>query len=253
MNYIAYFLFCCFLLCFSLSTAQHTIYLKNGSIIEGKIVERNAKMLKVQLSAETIITLTEREISGIGKRKTQAKRPQRVFYPIYAKDKSFYVFAEVKTGEVYPGASTIFGYRFLPTASIGAGMGIQPYQGGIIHPLFADFRGEFSQEKKRFKPMYFGQCGYGLAGNTQTKTREYFEGGLYWSVGLGYKHYTEKHYQWVYSVGFLQQHTHEIWDEERRMPIWNDENGFAVWGIKTIHLDVDKIYNRAVVSLGIMF
>ena len=252
MNYATIFCFLFLSFCSNL-IAQHTIYLKNGSIIEGKIMERTPKLIKIQLSPETTITITEKEISGIGKRTPQAQRPQRVFHPKFPKDNSFYVMAEVKTGGVYPGVSTIFGYRFTPTAAIGAGMGLQPYTGGIIHPFFMDFRGEFTQDKKRFKPMYFGQAGYGLAGNAQTKTREYFQGGLYWSTGLGFKHCTEKNYQWVYSVGFMQQRTHEIWDEQRRMPIWNDENGFAVWGIKTIHLDIHKIYNRAVMAVGIMF
>lgn len=257
MNYIPLLLSLSFCIFSQNLMAQHTVYLKNGSIIQGKILQRDTKSqtLKMQLSPETTITLTEKEISGIGKRKLQAQRPQRVFHPYYPKDKTFFVFAETKAGGVYPAISTTFGYRFTPTASIGGGMGIQSYQGGIIHPFFADFRGEFTQEKKRFKPMYYGQLGYGLAGNTQTKKREYFEGGLYWSVGLGYKHYTEKHYQWVYSVGFLQQRTHEIWDEQRRMPIWNDAQptGTPVWGIKTVHLDIHKIYNRAFAAVGIMF
>jgi len=245
----------CFLFLFlgSHLIAQHTIYLKNGSIIEGKILERTPKLTKIQLSPETTISIPEKEINGIGKRKPQPQRPQRVFHPKFPKDNTFYVMAEAKTGGVYPGVSTIFGYRFAPTASIGAGMGLQPYVGGIIHPFFADFRGEFTQDKKRFKPIYFAQAGYGLAGNAQTKTREYFGGGFYASVGLGFRHYTEQNFHWVYSVGFMQQRTHEIWDEQRRMPILNDENGVSVWGIKTVRLDIHKIYNRAVMAVGIAF
>lgn len=184
---------CC--VCAGVASAQmiEIVQLKNGSRIRGIITEQVPnKHLKIQMSDGSVFVYSYDEIEKISKEMPQQKnrsaytyeqnrvRQERIdpaFRPRYEGSAdvgySIGVSAIDGTGRVH--LSTSHGCRLIPYLYVGAGAEFDYYHTGSGYgiPIFADFRGYFTQQA--VKPFLNLRIGYSV-GDVE---------GLYFSPSAG--------------------------------------------------------------------
>lgn len=134
--------------CFAQSKSE-TVYLKNGSVIKGQVVEMTPnKQIKVQTADGSLFVYTMEEVDRVVKDETKTQQDSS---NLFSSDKGFDVkgfrgiveLGYVAGGFDAPELSFSLGYQFNPYVFLGAGAGGQYFsnvkRGGI--PVFADLRG----------------------------------------------------------------------------------------------------------------
>jgi hypothetical protein len=189
---IFYFLLTCCLLCtFSQAHAQgrkqDVVYLKNGSIIRGKLLTAPTDtLIKIETRDHSIWAFPLKDISSITNEVTPAVdygMRNKGYYNV-----SQFGFTVGGSNNYYYSTSPIFslstvnGYRFNPYFSIGAATAVDFYSNYNLLPVGIDIRGVFM--RKPVTPYYFAQGGYGLILDNNWENRS-LEGGRMFQVGLG--------------------------------------------------------------------
>ncbi|MDX2245320.1 MAG: hypothetical protein SF052_00985 [Bacteroidia bacterium] len=215
---------------------EDVIYLKNGSIIRGQILEQViGDYVKIELVGGTIFSYTTEEIEKITREPAKYSyiklKYRNDFRPVIFREKGIYNilsfglgFSEGRWGpEAVPTLQYRMGYRFHHLLNVGAGTGLDPYNRGLITPFFLDIHGEL--EKKRIAPHYFANVGYGV-GSSSTWGTLVFDGGLMGHAGAGLKLSTRSRNEWYFTVGYKFQHSYqEFEDWEILWNNWNWNNG----------------------------
>ncbi len=184
------------------------VYLKNGSVVTGKIVQ-NDPLAGIKISNDCGIWLySVSEIDSLG------VNPYVRYYT--AKTKGYYNISSVglligegnTAGPVLPSFTTINGYKFLPGLTSGIGVGYEYYDWSVL-PLFADARYFFSNEG--FSPFLLAQGGYSFSleqnfdnnyyGNQITKTY----GGPMFGAGAGIRAGIARHSALLISLSYRFQ------------------------------------------------
>ena len=139
-------------LTFAQSNYQDVVYLKNGSIIRGMIIEQIPnKSIKIETSDRSIFVYPMDEIEKLTKELDQSKRGNTTG------SRSGYR-GIVETGyQVGVGSysngrlklNIVNGYQFSPYFSMGLGVGLRYYtdEEEALIPIFADFRANFMDNK----------------------------------------------------------------------------------------------------------
>jgi len=245
------------LLLYSFVSAQTAtndiIILKNGSTLYGTIVAKEeSTSVTLKISEETVTVIFWEDIKEIkmgSKAKETTEMPKKAMKLNLSPQTGVYKILQLRGGQAFTSVSGSIGYCYKNHA-IGVGAAFQPYLNiGAIAPVYGEYRYEMGKKEKRIKPLILGQIGYGFPMVTQNARRDTIRGGLYWNVGLGYKEYTARKFQWTYGIVFLQQVTHEIWDE--RQQNWNPNT--MQWNSINIRFDTKKYYNRVIISWGLLF
>ncbi len=249
---IIYFFICifpCFLLAQKAAT-QDIIYLKNGSIIHGKITEEKEKeFVKIQVSATNELFFPMDEVKSITHHATVLAEDEcpKKSIPIHYKSKGIYVnvfgshgFGGGAHGDRWmTNTNVIVGYMFNRHIGVGIGTGSYWYHAsGRLAPFYVEARGEFLKQK-RCVPIYYGRLGYATVIGTSGITQE-LKAGLFWNLGIGYKEYTTRKHQWTYTVGLQSQATYQKWQEQN-------------WGEPVRTYEGYITLKRIVWSWGIMF
>lgn len=144
---------------------------------------------------------------------SQAKKASEFVY----KRSGFAHYTELGTlaGEKtsFPGTSTVAfsfqtvnGYRFTPTAMLGAGVGIDFYPRQTVVPVFASLRGDFFTNW-RVIPFYFADAGYGTNITKEGNNRSGHKGGPTYGGGLGVKIPFSSRAGLLFSLGYKYQST----------------------------------------------
>jgi hypothetical protein len=188
--------------------AQHSrIELKNGDILKGKILEQTDTHLKVRLSPENILRLSQTEIqqiivdtlrfparkgyhlqimSGVLLGKSHAVNeftPERNFASF-----SFHIFQ---------------GYRFHHAFSLGATTGLDYYQGIAMMPLALTIQGDISN--RCVTPFYDVSVGIATNWLTQKSENQSVKGGFFFAPQVGLKFHLAGQSAFLLSVGYQQQ------------------------------------------------
>lgn len=231
--------------------ATHKLYLKDGRIVEGVILEQKiGETITMKLEDGESVTFAESEVELLVR--TQAsntplsyhasptvlpsRRAYRKARPInYRKDRSIYQnvsfalgFGQSNWGGVavtptIPGYT--IGYRHNQYINVGIGAALEPYDGGVgIAPIFAELRGDIGKQKKTM-PHYFGQLGYGAPLSTGWEVTE-LKGGVYSHIGVGYKFNTRGRLDWTLSVGMKSQKT---WQRRQDWRLQGDIVGYRTY------------------------
>jgi hypothetical protein len=234
------------------TTGKDVIYLKNGSVLHGTIIEEQLNVsVTIKISEETVMVIAIEDIKDVNHQKaiSQENAPKKMMKLNLTPKTGVYKIVQLRGGQAFTSISASAGYNYKRHA-FGVGAAFQPYLNiGAITPVYAEYRYEIGKKEKRIKPMVLGQIGYGFPVINQNARRDTIQGGLYWNVGFGYKEYTARKFQWVYGIVFLQQTTHEIWDE--RQQNWNEATQEFV--NINVHFDTQKLYNRVILSWGLWF
>lgn len=188
---------------------QEVVYLKNGSIIRGTIIEQVPdKSLKIQTNDGSIFAYEMAEVEKITKEQATAyennKRPTPNGNGVKRGYRGF-VDLGYAIGRLYNGqknrmeVTTSHGYQFNPYIYAGLGTGIHYYFSGDTYedyfiwavPIFANFRADFMN--KKIAPFLDLKIGYIIYNDAEgfylSPTVGYrfgFNGNLALNVGVGY-------------------------------------------------------------------
>jgi hypothetical protein len=182
---------------------EDVLYLKNGSVIRGEIIEQKiGDNLKIQLLGGSVFVFAETELDSIKREAVFTKLKDKSDY--FAKTKGYrnmteggFIIGHEFSNDWWGGYSsrtdwgvmlhTVNGYQFNRYLYTGIGLGIEKnitYRENFA-PIYA--RVAYDMLKKKTTPYIFTDLGYVL---NWTKLENYLEdyknkGGLYFSTGLG--------------------------------------------------------------------
>lgn len=180
------------------SEKEDVVYLKNGSMLRGQIIEGpDGYTLRIKTYGDNILRVKMEDVLKIKCRgRATDKSRQKTGYAIY-------------TGiDILPGRSTttvriqmINGYRFTPDFSVGIGLGYVPYNDplGLI-PVF--LAGRYTLLERGISPFVILRTGYGISVLTdEDRPVESHHGGLMFNPGMGIRIKTGAGFTWAFTAG----------------------------------------------------
>lgn len=210
------------------ATAQESmedvVYLKNGSIYRGILVEQVPnESYKIQIAGGSIVSVTVAEVLKITKEqrwqspykadapapKADEYRPRHARYtdstyvPGYKKNRKYFFTAELRGGPGNGGVRIINGYKFGRFGYLGIGVGIDGASftnvgalsvnsDGVYLPIVIRYQGDIL--RTRITPFYYAEAGYAahpVNGPFMSSDGEHFGGPLA-TVGFGCKFNTKR-------------------------------------------------------------
>lgn len=153
--YAIAFLFLVVSYSYSQGRTQDVVYLKNGSVIRGLIIEQVPnKSIKVQTRDESIFVYQMDEIEKLGKEEDTSYSFKKILGPKRTYDiKGYRGFLDLGYTTGDDGCiqfTTSHGYQLNPYFFFGAGTGVSYFTDSesALIPVFADLRGNFTNGKK---------------------------------------------------------------------------------------------------------
>lgn len=171
--------------------AQQTIYLNNGNVFKGKVVEDTDLRVKLKLESGTVVEYQKSEIKSIQntEKAMPAESTEKKFVDYKEHDKGYYTAVELNFGGALGNYSMmnldlqwVNGYRFNEFIKVGIGFAARYYlkdenrfieKDSIISkgkqfafPIYVDIRGNFMAQKTRmFTPYWSFNVGYIIRDN----------------------------------------------------------------------------------------
>jgi hypothetical protein len=184
-------------------SSQDVLYLKNGSIIRGTIIEQVPnKSLKIQTADGSVFVYSIEEVEKITKEVATTNSTETT--KSFAKTSGYVGIIEA-SHLVYVGkysTGSLSGFRFVnaiqtsSAVSLGLGAGLNFGSGGAIEaPLFFDLRANFM--KGNVTPFWLLNAGYCLAVNNVGNKSSIMGGS-----GLGVKIYFAPKLAWLLHAGY---------------------------------------------------
>jgi len=217
---------------------EDVVYLNNGSILRGKVIETvNGMQTSIEISGRNIIVIPDSAIKMI--QMSQAipskDRVNKSSAVEMAASASFYGGSANTAGFTF-----ITSYRFPFRLAVGAGIGIEWFDRQQI-PFIADFKYYFL--KGSWSPYVYAQGGYAvpLSQEGDNEWTEY-HGGALAGVGAGMRFDFTNRNALVFSVGYRYQKTETITNPYPWSSYYPQ--------YETIKIDE---FNRLTFSLGFVF
>lgn len=202
---------------------EDVVYLHNGSVIRGHIVEQEiGRYVKIKVASEQVFTVLTAEIDRITIEPPLYTQIQLVKYkylqPITYPQKGLYHVVDwglnFYQGQWGPIPSTALHYRAIYHQNrflrYGLGTGWDIYSEGTITPFFAELQGDLLE--KPITPTWLLQGGYGI-GVTRDALHDVFDGGLMGQAALGLKFHTRSRTEISVTMGYRFQQTYQEFRE----------------------------------------
>lgn len=185
------------------------IYLKNGSIYRGKIIERNKKVLKLETYEKNVFAVQMTDIQSI---KSEESLKKSV---ITYKERGFVHYTELgplaSSNRASNGVTTsafsfqtVNGYKFNQYLFAGLGVGADLYAVQTFVPVVVSVRGDFTSEGNKI-PFYFVEGGYGINATANDVDGIRYKGGNTFAMGLGLKILFNENTGFVIGAGYRFQ------------------------------------------------
>ncbi len=209
-----YFTFLLFLVSFAAfgqaGWVEEIVYLKNGSVIRGIIVEEiPGKSYKIQTADNSIIVFNYEDIEKITREIVAHPKPTKQSSTASGSDKpskanlylglSFYSGLNSDYNSKSSGVEAILDYHTTPYITTGLGVGLDGYDGLSWIPLFAEIKVDLAPGKTQ--PFIFGRCGYYAPVQSYDNWRDY-TGGLMLAAGAGIKTALGEKSSLIFKVGY---------------------------------------------------
>ncbi len=226
---------------FAQTNLEDVIYLNNGSVIRGVILEQVInEYIKIQIIGGNILVFQMDEIEKIIKEEAWEKKKLIIY-----KNSGYINVSEVgllmqSNGLSGPNLAltiqSVNGYQFNQHLSAGIGLGIDLYfDDATLMPLFLDIRGSLLKNTK-VTPFYYGAVGYSFGLLNENSFYDKFEGGLMINSGVGIKIYTRNDDAFIINLGYKLQES---------------SRAYYTWGGAYIE---EKIYYRRIsFRIGLSF
>jgi len=191
-------------------TFEDVVYLKNGSIIHGTIIEQVPNQsIKIKTRDGNVFFYKLEDIEKMTKEQSSISSNENSNRKREIKQSGFTNITETNEaiglgdydGDFSYGIQTINGYLFSPYFSMGLGIVIDKYKASTFLPLFIDLRVNFV--KNVVSPFFAGDIGYamGFEGNN---------GGLLINPNFGIKFFVSQKTALNFSLGYrLQENSFE--------------------------------------------
>ena len=230
-------------------SATDVVYLKNGSIYRGQIVEYEYdKLLKIKINEATTISIPADVINKVvqidpeeRKGKLREKINPKITKKLYSMT-NFYTLGGYFANEfeLGLGAQTSFGYQWNSKLATGIGVAYDNYLIGsrtTLLPIFAEVRGQLTE--KAVAPHYTVNIGYGFGvANEDFGIREP-EGGLYLHGAMGLIFHKPGGHAFLLDVGYKFQELNYQVD----LP-WGTRDDFEAY---------DILFKRLSIRFGVIF
>lgn len=241
---------------------EDVVYLKNGSVIRGKITEQKfGETLKIELLGGSIFVFNETEIDSIRKENVRKAKLERIKKDYYRKDRGYrnttqlgliygvnlkqdndpYDYYNNNKDDLGLSIHTINGYQFWPYLYIGAGVGIDRFISykQTFSPFYVRVSSEFL--KRKVTPYVFMDGGYAVMWKQRSNDYQSFEnkGGAYASAGGGIRIYTRSRASVMLSAAYRMNMSETRW--------W-----YTMWNEGTYYT-IKRTYHRMVVGVGVTF
>lgn len=173
---------------------EDVVYLKNGSIIHGMIIEQIPnETIKIKTADRNVFVFEFDQIEKITKEEVLAGEVPAMNTPdappeIFESRQSgfegtadMYFAVEFEYGEPVLGMDLVAGYRFIPQFFVGGGIGFEFFIDGNMMPLFLQLRADFVEGK--VSPFFTLNGGYSFGWLTYGDGSDY--GGMFMEPGIG--------------------------------------------------------------------
>jgi hypothetical protein len=248
------------------TTAQTTvdvIYLKNGSIIKGKITATTTETTAIQTNDGREYVFKNNEIerqitNGTNVPTAIDNTDNKPLSNTQNTKKDHY--SPAKTGywnttdfQLWGpiSANTVNGYKLHQFGYVGIGIGLNSYTGlvlspsisrdftGMLMPIYLRYGGDILN--KRVTPTYFVEGGYGFIVSDEpiiftNNSYEKSTGGIYGGAGFGFKVRTNKNFSFGLSLAYKFQHT-----KSNNNYMTLDNFGLLVSNNETINYDLHRM------------
>lgn len=229
---------------FSQGGKEDVVYLKNGSVIRGKIKGYSSlDALKIETEGKNIWVFKIAEIDSV--------KQEEIIFPekeIHFKQSGFYNLTDcgILAGRnsyqnLYsPSVITINGYRFHSGISCGIGIGAEILQ-ILSAPVFGELRYDIIK-KKNFSPFVSIQSGYAFPlENNYTYYGNNYKGGILINPEIGFRNYFSGGMAISLSIGYRYQELHST-----RGMYWGGEE-------KIGQTETITYFNRLAIRFGFLF
>ena len=232
---------------------EDVVYLKNGSIIRGQVIEQKmGEYIKIKIVGGSIFVYKTEEVDKIEKEEKETvfnKYVPRRMRPKIYKEKG--VIAHLKLGFM-PGVNTggwavlgvnahgLLGYHLNPNWMVGIGMGIDGYFPEALTPIYLE--GRYYLKQSSLSPYARLAAGYASAiPNWQTVSAN---GGIYLNPGVGVRFGSRSKVHFTFDFGLKLQKAYYV------TRTWNwDWNGNG----EELENELDILFRRTDFSFGLMF
>lgn len=186
---------------------QDVVYLKNGSVIRGHLVEQAENdIIKLETSDRSIWVFTKIEVDSVNKEAYPSRNinftPKGLYnvtaVSVLAGRNNYRMLADVNL-------HSTFGYQFNAKNAIGATIGIVSFDRGLVNSSL-QYRRYFKNAKT--SPYISAYGGYAIPFRFRYYGSEHF-GGVNFGGNLGIRQYITNHAAIDFSLGFGYQKTVE--------------------------------------------
>ena len=247
---------------FAQNNTEDVLYLKNGSVIRGKITDQlTTGKLKIELSGGSVFVFATADIDSIRKESAIGTSIKEIKRNYFRRDRGFRNMTELaiiygvnfknnpnanyyyntNSDDIGLSLQTINGYQFWPYLFVGGGVGIDrfiTYQ-QTFSPFFLRVSSEFL--KRKVTPYVYVDAGYSVmwkqpSDNSGTSIKN--AGGAYTSAGGGVRIYTRSRASVILSAGYKMNMSSSTWHYTY--------DSSSIYNIK-------RTYQRFVMNIGVSF
>lgn len=180
---------------------EQVVYLLNGSIIRGKVIDDNEDIIRVQTSDKSELVYSKQEVEKI---EDEIKKEFQSGY-INHQEISFLGSATQPDETPSFGFQTFQGYQVHPFLSLGVMFGIDFFPNNSLLPLAFGLRGDLSY--RQVSPFYSLDIGYGFPWLIDNESNEEYEGGMMFNPAIGIKIRLQEKSVITFSIGYKVQDT----------------------------------------------
>lgn len=201
---------------------EEVIYLTNGSVIRGDVIEQTQEEIKIKIAGGSVLVYKMSEVERITKEEKTLKEKKRD--RDFTSPKLGYYHAvnfgllpgQGEFGTFAFGGSLhyVLGYQYKPIIGAGIGVGADSYIYSEIRsviPVYLEARGYLQNQP--FAPYYCLQAGYGFALINDTWNMTDASGGIMIHPKIGFRFPSRTNAAFTAEIGYLFQKASFTFDD----------------------------------------
>ena len=238
---------------FAQTSYQDVVYLRNGSVIRGMIIEQiPGKTIKIETADRNVFVFTYDEIEKISKEESPARADnQNIEDRVTGEARGSTSNARaliLRSGIFSVEEESVFGFSIVGSRFIndyfssGIGAGFESYPNGHMIPLFLDMRAYFVPGQ--VSPFVFADVGYALASIEGYDGYGY--GGFLLNAGGGLDLRTTTNIGFMFEVGYKLQKAKCAYTQY----YWDPDFGYIEIGTSKIDTEYNGITIKAALTIS---
>lgn len=202
---------------------EEVVYLSNGSVIRGDVIEQTKEEIKIKIAGGSILVYKMSEVERITKEEKESKGKKEI-KDFKFKETDYYhavsfglLPGQGEFGGFAFGGSLhyVFGYQYKPIIGAGVGIGADSYIYSEIRniiPVYLEARGYLTKNQP-FAPYYSVQAGYGFALVNDIWNMTDATGGIMLHPKVGFRFPSRSNASFTAEIGYLFQNASFVFDD----------------------------------------